>query len=139
MGGRKPRWHCQVALTVGGASVSVVTYAVVAVWFCQCFAPSSDRCDDDLLVSESRASVRHDAVWKLGNLRLSGQQHKGGRKFLLVGTVNDRYVLLVFGFTVACSTRRASMHADVLPRLLRDDGNPPKLWKRHIVVLCLVA
>ena len=79
MEGRKPRWHCQVALTVGGASVSVVAYAVVAVWFCQCFAPSSDRCDDDLLVSESRASVRHDAVWKLGNLRLSGHQHKGGR------------------------------------------------------------
>ena len=59
--------------------------------------------------------------------------------YFLVGTVNDRYVLLVFGFTVACSTRRASMHADVLPRLLRDDGNPPKLCKRHIVVLCLVA
>ena len=54
MGGRKPRWHCQVALTVGGASVCVVTYVVVAVWFCQCFAPSSDRSDDDLLVSLSR-------------------------------------------------------------------------------------
>ena len=54
MEGRKPRWHCQVALTVGGASVCVVTYAVVAVWFCQCFAPSSDRSDGDLLVSLSR-------------------------------------------------------------------------------------
>ena len=53
-GWQEARWHCQVALTVGGASVCVVTYAVVAVWFCQCFAPSSDRSDDDLLVSLSR-------------------------------------------------------------------------------------
>ena len=104
------------------------------------FTPSSDRSDDDLLVSLSGGLLSVMTQFgNLGNLRLSGHQLKGGRIFLLVGTVNDRYVLLVFGFTVACSTRRASMHADVLPRLLRDDGNPPKLWKRHIVVLCLVA
>ena len=47
------------------------------------FVPSSDRSDDDLLcVSESRALVHHDAVWILGNLRLSGRQHEGGRILL---------------------------------------------------------
>ena len=35
--------------------------------------------------------------------------------------------------------RRAAVHANVLPRLLRDDGNSPQLWKRHIVVSCFVS
>ena len=109
-----------VEFTVDGASVSVVTHVVVAVWFCQCFAPSSDRNDDDLLcVSESRAPARRDAVWILGNLRLSGHQHEGGRILRLVdvviGVVCFRYVV---GFAVAWFMRRASVHADVFPILL---------------------
>ena len=80
MGGRKPRWHCQVAFTSDGASESVVTYVVVAVWLCQCLRTVQwpqwwwSSC-----VSESWALVRHDAVWILGNLRLSGHQHVGWR------------------------------------------------------------
>ena len=70
MGGRKPPWHCQVALTVGGASVCVVTYVVVAVWFCQCFAPSSDRSDDDLLVSLSRGLL--SVMTQFGNWVIYG-------------------------------------------------------------------
>ena len=58
--------------------------------FVNAFVPSTDRSDDDLLcVSESRASARHDAVWILGNLRLSGRQHEGGCILISVGTVND--------------------------------------------------
>ena len=54
MGDRDPREQGQVALTVGGANVSVVKFVVVAIWFCRCFAPSCDRSDDDLRVSLSR-------------------------------------------------------------------------------------
>ena len=87
--------------------------------FVNAFVPSSDRSDDDLLVSLSRALVRHDAVWILGNLRLSGHQHEGGRILRLVhvviGVVCFRYVV---GFGVAWFMRRAFVHADVLPILL---------------------
>ena len=69
MGGRKPRWHCQVALIVGGANVCVVTYVVVAVWFCQCFS-SSDRSDDDLLVSLSRGLL--SVMTQFGNWVIYG-------------------------------------------------------------------
>ena len=69
-GGRNPREQGQVALTVGGASVSVVTYVVVAVWFCQCFAPSSDRSDDDLLVSLCRGLL--SVMTQFGNWVIYG-------------------------------------------------------------------
>ena len=89
----------------------------------------------------SRASVRHDAVWKLGNLRLSCHQHVGGCILISVGTVNE-YVLIVFSMSSVSQwrvqMRRASV-PNVLPRLQRDDGNPPKLCKRHIVVSCFVS
>ena len=55
----------------------------------------------------------------LGNLRLSGHQHEGGRILRLVdvviGVVCFRYVV---DFAVAWFVRRAFVHADVLPVLL---------------------
>ena len=37
MGDRDAWEQGHVEFTVDGASLSVVTYVVVAVWFCQCF------------------------------------------------------------------------------------------------------
>ena len=62
--------------------------------FVNAFVPSSDRSDDDLFcVSESRASVHHDAVWMLGNLRLSGVQNEGGLVGVMICVVYFRYVV----------------------------------------------
>ena len=80
-------------------------------------------------VSESRASARHDAVWILGNLRLSGHQHEGGRILTLVDDVNDVCWLFRVSrwFAVVCSMRRASMHANVLPISFGEWWEPSKI------------
>ena len=105
------------------------------MWFCQCFAPSSDRSDDDLLVSLSLALVRHDAVWILGNLRLSGHQHEGGRILRLVDVVND--VLFVLQWRVQRDVRLSTQMS--FRYCLESDGRSPKRRQRHIVVLCFIA
>ena len=78
----------------------------------------------------SRASVRHDAVWILCNLRLSGHQHEGGRILRLVDDVNDMCCLFS-GMSLVSewrgSMRRAPMSTQMSFRYcLESDGRSPK-------------